>query len=211
MHRLTIALFTALSLIVGCQPCSVGLLTAGGNPDQAEALAGLRAARELEGCYGGVRQNAAAEARITRIAKELAAGNPLLPEEFHCHVLDCPKVNAFSLPGGRIYITRGLYERIQSDEVLAGVVAHELAHLASKDSFKPRCATQKERLEREISADVRGLWYLQGAGYSAEGLTAILQIIGPYMPEGWARKRIAIVQRTAAAQGKTEVVLAASE
>ncbi len=64
----------------------------------------------------------------------LNAERPDLPWRFG--VLDTGSVNAFAAPGGYIFITRGLYERLQSEADLAGVLSHEIAHVLKKHHLK---------------------------------------------------------------------------
>jgi predicted Zn-dependent protease len=59
---------------------------------------------------------------------------PDLPWQFG--VLDAPQVNAFAVPGGTIFITRGLVERLHSEAELAGVLAHEISHVVRKHHLK---------------------------------------------------------------------------
>jgi len=48
---------------------------------------------------------------------------------YHFTVLDTDEINAFAAPGGTIFVTRGLIRRTQSEDELAGVLAHEIAHV----------------------------------------------------------------------------------
>ena len=59
---------------------------------------------------------------------------PDLPWQFG--VLEAPQVNAFATPGGHIFITRGLLARMRSEAELAGVLAHEIAHVLKKHHLK---------------------------------------------------------------------------
>ena len=59
---------------------------------------------------------------------------PDLPWRFG--VLDAPQVNAFAVPGGTVFITRGLLERLHSESELAGVLAHEISHVLRKHHLK---------------------------------------------------------------------------
>jgi predicted Zn-dependent protease len=59
---------------------------------------------------------------------------PDLPWRFG--VLDAPQLNAFATPGGNVFITRGLLERMKSEAELAGVLAHEIAHVLRKHHLK---------------------------------------------------------------------------
>ena len=59
----------------------------------------------------------------------LTAPLPVNPYTFRVIVVDNPRVNAFAAPGGYIIVFRGLLERTQSPEELAGVLGHELQHI----------------------------------------------------------------------------------
>ncbi|OYX24853.1 MAG: peptidase, partial [Hydrogenophilales bacterium 32-62-9] len=51
---------------------------------------------------------------------------------WHFGVLDTEDINAFAAPGGYIFVTRGLYQRLNNEAELAGVLAHEIAHVTLK-------------------------------------------------------------------------------
>ena len=59
---------------------------------------------------------------------------PDLPWQFG--VLDTPGLNAFAVPGGSIFVTRGLLQRMRSEAELAGVLAHEIGHVLKKHHLK---------------------------------------------------------------------------
>jgi predicted Zn-dependent protease len=59
---------------------------------------------------------------------------PDLPWQFG--VLEAPQLNAFATPGGNIFITRGMFERMRSEAELAGVLAHEIAHVLRRHHLK---------------------------------------------------------------------------
>jgi len=59
---------------------------------------------------------------------------PDLP--WHFGVIDSPDLNAFAVPGGYILITRGLYETLLEPSELAGVLAHEIAHVVARHHLK---------------------------------------------------------------------------
>ena len=81
-----------------------------------------------------------ADARMQRyvnhVGRWLAAQTerPDLPWQFG--VLDSPNVNAFAVPGGTIFITRGLLERMRNEAELAGVLGHEIVHVLRKHHLK---------------------------------------------------------------------------
>ena len=67
-----------------------------------------------------------------RVAR--ASEQPDLPWRFT--VLDDPVVNAFAMPGGYIYVTRGLLAHMQSEAQLAGVLGHEIGHVTARHSAR---------------------------------------------------------------------------
>ena len=73
---------------------------------------------------------------VNQVGRWLAAQTerPDLPWQFG--VLDSPNVNAFAVPGGTIFITRGLLERMRNEAELAGVLGHEIAHVLRKHHLK---------------------------------------------------------------------------
>jgi predicted Zn-dependent protease len=81
-----------------------------------------------------------ADARLQRyinhVGRWLAAQTerPDLPWQFG--VLDSPNVNAFAVPGGTIFITRGLLDRMRNEAELAGVLGHEIVHVLRKHHLK---------------------------------------------------------------------------
>ncbi|MDH5405661.1 MAG: M48 family metallopeptidase [Candidatus Aminicenantes bacterium] len=77
---------------------------------------------------------------ITRYVDEMGQNiarhskQPDIP--YHFKVVDTKAVNAFALPGGYIYINRGLLELVDDDSELAGVMAHEIGHVAARHGTK---------------------------------------------------------------------------
>jgi predicted Zn-dependent protease len=55
---------------------------------------------------------------------------------YHFYIVDTDAVNAFALPGGHIYVNRGLIERTSNVSELAGVLAHEIGHVAARHGAK---------------------------------------------------------------------------
>jgi len=69
---------------------------------------------------------------LDQIASTLLAAEQEVPYTFHIAVADLPVVNAFAGPGGHIVILRGLLQKTETPEELAGVLAHEMQHILQR-------------------------------------------------------------------------------
>jgi beta-barrel assembly-enhancing protease len=112
--------------------------------------------------------NAPLQRYVNQVGRWLAAQTerPDLPWRFG--VLDAPQVNAFAVPGGTIFVTRGLVERMASEAELAGVLAHEVAHVLKKHHLK---AIQKGA-QTSLAGEALGTALRERAGPERDKLIA---------------------------------------
>ena len=106
---------------------------------------------------------------VNRVGQKLAAASerPDLPWTFR--VIDDPVVNAFALPGGHVYVTRGLMTYLTSEAELAGVVGHEIGHVAARHSVTQM---SKEKIAR-IGLFAGAIVSPALAGLAARGLEVV--------------------------------------
>jgi predicted Zn-dependent protease len=123
--------------------------------DEADEVAlGMQAAPEMVGMHGGPSRNPQAQLKVQQLGEELlvaldeeverkSAANPDNPlrnpyrDDFNFTLLADPQtVNAFALPGGQVFITEALYERLRTDGQKAGVLGHEIGHVLSRHGNK---------------------------------------------------------------------------
>jgi predicted Zn-dependent protease len=127
--RRTRTLAIAIAL-VGIALASSGCLTRAG-----EQTLGDQAAEQVKQTMG-----LAAESAVTRYVRavcERLAANSERPEgPWSFQVADTPDPNAFAIPGGHVYITRGLLTLLNSEDELAGVMGHELGHVTGRHTAK---------------------------------------------------------------------------
>jgi WD40 repeat protein len=102
------------------------------SPEQ-EVYLGEAGAEQIQKNYHII-EDAELTGYLTRIGEQLHKNLPITNLRFQFFLVDLPDANAFVLPGGRIYVSRKLVALAQSEDELAGVIAHELGHLVSHES-----------------------------------------------------------------------------
>jgi len=102
-------------------------------PESEEIRIGGEADKELR-AEMGVYDDPALQEYVTDVGMRLAASGqrPNLP--WHFAVVDEPDINAFALPGGYVYITRGLLAYLDTEAEMAGVLGHEIGHVNARHS-----------------------------------------------------------------------------
>ena len=107
------------------------LILVGGAPQKA---LGAREHPKILAKFGGVYGDRAAAGYVAVIGGRLAAASESPNLGFTFTLLDSPVVNAFALPGGFIYISRGLMALAEDEAELAGVLGHEIGHVVARHS-----------------------------------------------------------------------------
>lgn len=132
-----------------------------------EIQMGREAAQEVSASIGLV-ANDALQSYVSRIGQRLAAASerPQLPWSFA--VVDDPTPNAFALPGGPIFVTRGLMSLMASEAELASVLGHEIGHITARHSVSQISRAQLAQLGLGIGMilvpEAASLGNLAGAG-----------------------------------------------
>jgi predicted Zn-dependent protease len=80
----------------------------------------------------GAYEDTALSAYVERVGRRLAAVCETPELDWHFRVLNAPVVNAFALPGGYVYVTRGMLAAVQSEAQLAGILGHEIGHVTAR-------------------------------------------------------------------------------
>lgn len=103
----------------------------------------------------GLYPDSAVQAYVEELGRRLAAlsERPSLPWSFR--VVDDPAVNAFALPGGFIYITRGILAHFDSEAQLAAVLGHEIGHVTARHSVSQLSKQQLAQLGLGIGTILR--------------------------------------------------------
>jgi len=96
---------------------------------------GAEAALQVEQMMGTY-PDSVLSAYVNQVGQRLVAELGTIPLEFRFHVVDMPEPNAFALPGGYIYVSRGILSLMNDEDELAGVMGHEMIHVTKRHSIK---------------------------------------------------------------------------
>ncbi len=125
------------------------------NPSKAEEIA---LGREITGSLLGAAplvKNEALQKYVNQVGRWVASQSERADLPWKFGVIDSADLNAFAAPGGYVLITKGLYQKIQSEAQLAGVLGHEIAHIVKKHQLK---VLQKQQLLGYGASKLGGLF-----------------------------------------------------
>ena len=204
-----LTLIALVATMAGLQACTVNpatgqrSFTAFMSPDQ-ERRVGRQQDPMIREQLGGRYDDEPLHDYVDRVGQALAANAELPDIKFTFTVLNAPDVNAFALPGGFIYVTRGLIALADSEAQLAGVLAHEIGHVTARHAAQRYSLASVAQLggmllratdvkgvgeafdlggqiflssysrDQEFEADTLGIRYLSRAGYDPTGVPQFL-------------------------------------
>ena len=108
--------------------------------EQQEIQVGAQAHQDVLKEYAAL-DNPALQAYVNEVGQRLAKQSHRPNLEWHFTVVDSPDVNAFALPGGYVYITRGIMAYLNTEAELAGVVGHEIGHVTARHGVRQQSAS----------------------------------------------------------------------
>jgi predicted Zn-dependent protease len=121
---------------------------------------------------------------VQYVGEKVAANSHRPDLEYHFTVLDSPEVNAFALPGGYIYITRGLMAYLNTEGELAAVLGHEIGHVTARHAARQHSASQLTGLGAAIGTIVGEAFI---PGISSMGGQSLVGLAGTAMLRGYGR------------------------
>jgi predicted Zn-dependent protease len=127
----------ALALATATTSCAVSR--------QQAAELGTQQAAQLDQELPIIR-NASADQYVEQLGQRLVAQSPYAGQDFEFKLYRSDEVNAFALPGGFIYVSTGLVAAADNEAELAGVVAHEIAHVTLGHSAEQMSRVQSANL-----------------------------------------------------------------
>ena len=139
-RRIAVIVFGAL----GLTHCAQNPVTGGKDfvlmSEQQEIQMGAQAHADVLKEYAAL-DNPALQAYVNGVGRRLAQQSHRPNLQWHFTVVDSPDVNAFALPGGYVYITRGIMAYLNSEAELAGVVGHEIGHVTARHGVRQQSAS----------------------------------------------------------------------
>lgn len=135
MHRTLFSLILAPVLLTGCGSAVVNPVSGQSErsvmSEASEIAEGQKAHSQVLQAYGVVK-NARLQAYVNDLGQRLAKLSHRSQLPWHFTLLDSPEINAFALPGGYVYVTRGLLAYMDNEADLAGVLGHEIGHVTAR-------------------------------------------------------------------------------
>jgi predicted Zn-dependent protease len=104
----------------------------------------------------GVYDDPELQAYVNNLGQELAKISHRKHLKFHFTVLDSPQINAFALPGGYVYVTRGIMAYLNSESELIGVLGHEIGHVTARHSVRQQSGQLASNLFSAVVAAATG-------------------------------------------------------
>ncbi len=201
-----------LALALGCASgCAVNPVTGKEDlmfysPDEDVRL-GQKYGPQIEKALGGRFPDENLQSYVNRVGQKLARVCHRPDIAYHFAVVDQEAENAFAVPGGYVYITTGLLEKLNSEAQLAAILGHEIGHVVARDtmaalsrqkvmtaamvaallsssgdaargtSFVTGVLSLQYSRDDEKDADQVGLAYMIQAGYDPHGMIETMRIL----------------------------------
>lgn len=156
-----VAVLAAALFLSGCN----SLMTAGEIPQPvtgaskptwgiAENEAAAEEHARIIAAYGGVYHDAGLEQTVARIVGRVVAASDKPGQSYRITILNAPAINAFALPGGYLYVTRGLLALANDSSEVAAVLAHEMAHVTADHAVARQNKARTAMIVSRVVSDV---------------------------------------------------------
>ncbi len=178
----TLAAAAALVALPWLQGCTTNPATGRDNltfvSQEEERRLGAEAHPEVLEQFGGEYQNPAIQAYVRSIGQLLAKSSEMPNLDWHFTVIDSDIINAFALPGGYIYISRGLIALADNEAQLASVIGHEIGHVTARHY----ATRQSQAIGAQVGVALLSI--LTGAAAGGEAAQSVGQI-GSVVAQGY--------------------------
>jgi predicted Zn-dependent protease len=164
----------ALSVLAGCGTNVVNPVTGeterSAMDERTELAEGKKAHEQVKQEYGTY-NNPRLQAYVNEVGQKLAAQSHRANIPWTFTLLDSPEINAFALPGGYVYITRGIMAYMESEADMAGVIGHEIGHVTARHGAQR--ATRQQNAGIGVFAAT-----ILGAVLESQGVSGATELAG---------------------------------
>ena len=147
---------TACQLVGGGAPTRVDPVAVAGQrqPNGLEEAIGARENPRVIAEYGGVYVDVDLEAVLVDVVARIVAASDDPSRQYRVTILNSPVANAFALPGGYLYVTRGLLALSDDSSELAAVLSHEIAHVIANHALERANVVKQADIVARVASDV---------------------------------------------------------
>jgi predicted Zn-dependent protease len=169
-HRDVCAIWTATALLavlaVVLAGCSSSLLTAGAppgslpeaprlvQPQQQNPPPNTREHQRILAAYNGAYEDPRLEGVLNEVVAKLVAASERPEVHYRITILNSASINAFALPSGQLYVTRGLIALANDTSELASVLSHEMSHVIARHAAMREDQLRQVALVSRVVQDV---------------------------------------------------------
>ena len=143
-----------LAACSGTHPGGPLLETMGPQQSDTTQPASQREHQRIVAAYGGAYRDARLENSLAQIVDKLVAASERPDLKYQVTILNSPAINAFALPSGQLYVTRGLIALANDTSELASVLSHEMAHVVARHAAMREDEARKAALVNRVANDL---------------------------------------------------------
>jgi len=125
-------------------------------------------------------------AYVTEVGQRVAAVSHRPDLEYHFNIIDSPDINAFALPGGYVYVNRGLLTFMNTEAELAAVIAHEIGHITARHAVQQQARGALAKTAATVGGFVTAV--ATGSGYVGSQINEVASIWAQSGLSGFGRE-----------------------
>ncbi len=123
---------------------------------------------------------------VTDIGNRVAQAGDRPDLDYQFFIIDSPEINAFALPGGYVYVNRGLITFLNSEAELAAVLAHEVAHITARHAVQQHASNTLARTAAQVGGLATAV--VTGSGYVGSQISQVASIWAQTGLRGFGRE-----------------------